>query len=62
MIAMIAALTVLADIAIEAGDSTLAEGVYEPVQRILDQVRAVKVPSGWVISSLVWTLACADKE
>lgn len=34
-----------ADVAVEVGESSLEEGVYEPVQRILDQVRAAKVPS-----------------
>lgn len=34
------------DVVVEVGESSLEEAVYEPVQRILDQVRAVKVPSG----------------
>jgi dynactin 1 len=39
------------EIEVEVGDSSLEEGVYEPVQRILDQVRTVKVSSRYVISS-----------
>lgn len=34
------------DIEIDVGESSLEEGVYEPVQRILDLVRTVKVPAG----------------
>lgn len=34
------------DIEVDVGESSLEVGVYEPVQRIMDQVRAVKVPSG----------------
>jgi dynactin 1 len=34
------------DVEVDVGDSSLVEGVYEPVQRILDLVRSVKVPSG----------------
>jgi dynactin 1 len=34
------------DIEVDVGESSLEEGVYEPVQRILDLVRSVKVPSG----------------
>lgn len=37
---------IIADIEVIVGDSSFEEGVYEPVQRILDQVRAAKVPSG----------------
>lgn len=33
------------DVTVEVGESSLEEGVYEPVQRILDQVRAAKVLS-----------------
>lgn len=33
------------DIEIEVGDSSLAEGVYDPVQRLLDLVKSVKGPS-----------------
>lgn len=33
------------DIEVEVGGSSLEEGVYEPVQRILDLVRSVKIPS-----------------
>lgn len=33
------------DTEIEMGDSSLEEAVYEPVQRILDLVRSVKIPS-----------------
>jgi hypothetical protein len=39
------------EIEVEVGDSSLEAGVYEPVQRILDQVRTVKVSSRYVISS-----------
>lgn len=38
----------VSDIEVDVGDSSLEVGVYEPVQRILDQVRAAKVPSGYV--------------
>lgn len=34
------------DTVLDVGESSLDVGVYEPVQRILDQVRAVKVPAG----------------
>nr|XP_018262298.1 dynactin 1 [Kwoniella dejecticola CBS 10117]OBR84456.1 dynactin 1 [Kwoniella dejecticola CBS 10117] len=40
------------DIEIDVGDSSLDEGVYEPVQRILDLVRSVKVPSGKLVAQL----------
>lgn len=33
------------EIEVEVGGSSLEQGVYEPVQRILDQVRTVKVSS-----------------
>jgi hypothetical protein len=36
------------EIEVEVGNSSLEEGVYEPVQRILDQVRTVKVSSRYV--------------
>ncbi|RXK41589.1 dynactin 1 [Tremella mesenterica] len=48
----ILALTQQEDIEVEVGESSLEEGVYEPVQRILDQVRAVKVPSGKLVSEV----------
>ena len=35
----------LIDLEVDVGDSSLDEGVFEPVQRILDQVRVVKGPS-----------------
>lgn len=35
-----------AGIEIDVGESSLGEGVYEPVQRILDLVRTVKAPAG----------------
>lgn len=35
------------DIEVDVGESSLEVGVYEPVQRILDRVRAAKVPSGY---------------
>lgn len=38
------------DIDVEVGESTLEEAVYEPVQRILNQVRAVKAPAGKLVS------------
>jgi hypothetical protein len=34
-----------ADINVVSGESTFEEAIYEPVQRILDQVRLVKVSS-----------------
>lgn len=34
------------DIEIDVGESSLEEGVFEPVQRILDLVRTVKAPAG----------------
>ncbi|WVQ65710.1 uncharacterized protein L199_003888 [Kwoniella botswanensis] len=37
-------------IEIDEGESSLEEGVYEPVQRILDLVRSVKVPSGKLVA------------
>ncbi|WVQ96736.1 hypothetical protein IAU59_003843 [Kwoniella sp. CBS 9459] len=40
------------DLEIDVGDSSLDEGVYEPVQRILDLVRSVKVPSGKLVTQL----------
>jgi dynactin 1 len=33
------------EIEIDVGDSSLAEGVYDPVQRLLDLVKSVKGPS-----------------
>ncbi|KIR75777.1 dynactin 1 [Cryptococcus deuterogattii CA1014] len=41
----VAGLTSEEDTEIEMGDSSLEEAVYEPVQRILDLVRSVKIPS-----------------
>lgn len=41
------------EIEVEVGGSSLEAGVYEPVQRILDQVRTVKVSSRYVICSCV---------
>jgi dynactin 1 len=40
-----------ADISIEVGSSSLEIGVYEPVQKILDQVKNVKISSRWVSTS-----------
>ena len=40
------ALKPLSDIEVDVGESSLEDGVYAPVQRILDLVRGVKVPSG----------------
>jgi dynactin 1 len=37
------------DIEIDVGESTLEEGIYEPVQRILNQARAVKAPAGKLV-------------
>jgi len=37
------------EIEIQVGESSLEEGVYGPVQRILDQVRTVKVSSRYVM-------------
>ncbi|KAK4685386.1 dynactin 1, partial [Tremellales sp. Uapishka_1] len=48
----IVSLTSDEDIEIDVGESSLDEGVYEPVQRILDQVRSVKVPSGKLVAQL----------
>jgi hypothetical protein len=39
------------EIEVVVGDSSLEAGVYEPVQRILDQVRTVEVSSRYVISA-----------
>jgi hypothetical protein len=36
------------EIEVEVGGSSLEAGVYEPVQRILDQVRTVKVSSRYI--------------
>lgn len=47
------------EIEVESGDSSLEAGVYEPVQRILDQVRTVKVSSRYVI--LKWPLLMMSK-
>ena len=41
------------EIEIEVGSSSLEAGVYEPVQKILDQVRTVKVSSRYVNVTLV---------
>nr|KIR89490.1 dynactin 1 [Cryptococcus tetragattii IND107] len=41
----VAGLTSEEDTEIEMGDSSLEERVYEPVQRVLDLVRSVKIPS-----------------
>jgi len=38
------------DVEIDEGDSSLEEAVYETVQRILDLVRTVKVPSKSVMA------------
>lgn len=35
----------IVEIEVDVGESSLEEGIYEPVQRILDLVRSVKVPS-----------------
>lgn len=43
------------------GESSLEEGVYEPVQRILDLVRTVKVPAGSVGSSRVAPILTSSK-
>ena len=40
------ALKLLLDVEIDVGESSLEEGVYAPVQRILDLVRGVKMSSG----------------
>ncbi|WWD18419.1 hypothetical protein CI109_102869 [Kwoniella shandongensis] len=40
------------DIVIDVGETSLEEGVYEPVQRILDLVRSVKVPSGKLVTQV----------
>jgi dynactin 1 len=38
-------MVLIVEIEVEVGESSLEQGVYEPVQRILDQVRTVKVSS-----------------
>ncbi|WVQ80521.1 hypothetical protein IAT38_002626 [Cryptococcus sp. DSM 104549] len=48
----IALLTSEEDIEVDVGDSSLEEGVYDPVQRILDLVRTVKVPSGKLVAQI----------
>ncbi|KAI9631947.1 dynein associated protein-domain-containing protein [Dioszegia hungarica] len=40
------------DIEIETGESSLEEGVYAPVQMILDLVRSVRVPSTKLVSAV----------
>ncbi|WVQ72856.1 hypothetical protein IAR50_002417 [Cryptococcus sp. DSM 104548] len=40
------------DIEIDVGESSLEEGVYDPVQRILDLVRSVKVPSAKLVHQI----------
>ncbi|WRT67723.1 uncharacterized protein IL334_004695 [Kwoniella shivajii] len=40
------------DIEIDVGETSLEEGVYGPVQTILDLVRGVKVPSGKLVASV----------
>ena len=40
------------DISVDVGESSLEEGVYEPVQRILDLVRTVKVPAGKLVNEV----------
>ncbi|ODO01512.1 hypothetical protein I350_06332 [Cryptococcus amylolentus CBS 6273] len=40
------------DIEIDVGESSLEEGVYVPVQRILDLVRSVKVPSAKLVHQI----------
>jgi dynactin 1 len=50
------------EIEVEVGDSSLELGVYEPVQRILDQVRTVKVSSRSVLSlSETWVVLMCSK-
>lgn len=48
----IVGLTKEEDIDVDVGDSSLEEGVYEPVQRILDLVRTVKVPAGKLVNEI----------
>lgn len=38
------------DVVIDLGETTLEESVYEPVQRILNQARAVKAPAGKLVA------------
>ncbi|BEI86397.1 hypothetical protein CcaverHIS002_0606840 [Cutaneotrichosporon cavernicola] len=38
------------DVDVELGEYTLDEAVYDPVQRVLNQVRAVKAPAGKLVS------------
>nr|XP_019012815.1 dynactin 1 [Kwoniella pini CBS 10737]OCF51596.1 dynactin 1 [Kwoniella pini CBS 10737] len=49
------------DIVIDVGESNLEEGIYEPVQRILDLVRSVKVPSGKLVAQIeeITSSSCA---
>ena len=42
---MVVFVTDKSDIQVDVGPSSMEEGVYDPVQRILDQVRTVKVAS-----------------
>ncbi|WWC88610.1 uncharacterized protein L201_003523 [Kwoniella dendrophila CBS 6074] len=48
------------DIEIDVEDSSLEEGVYEPVQRILDLVRGVKVPSAKLVSQVEETVLASS--
>ncbi|OCF42027.1 dynactin 1 [Kwoniella heveanensis CBS 569] len=48
------------DIEIDVGESSLEEGVYEPVQRILDLVRSVKVPSGKLVAQIEEVVASSS--
>jgi dynactin 1 len=41
------------EIEVEVGNSSLEEGIYEPVQRILNQVRTVKVSSRYVMLTVL---------
>ncbi|KAK8858530.1 hypothetical protein IAR55_002757 [Kwoniella newhampshirensis] len=48
----ILSLTADDEITIDVGGSSLEEGVYDPVQEILDLVRHVKVPSGRLVTQI----------
>ncbi|KAL7423292.1 hypothetical protein Q5752_002593 [Cryptotrichosporon argae] len=48
------------DIEIDVGDSTLQDGVYLPVQRILEQVRSVKVSSGKLVAQVEEIVAASS--
>ncbi|WVN86516.1 uncharacterized protein L203_101680 [Cryptococcus depauperatus CBS 7841] len=48
----IASLAAEEDIEVDVGDTSLEEGIYDPVQRILDLVRNIKAPSSKMLSQI----------